>query len=26
MGFEKPTEVQSRAIPHILNQEDLIVM
>lgn len=26
MGFETPTEVQSRAIPHILNQEDLIVM
>ena len=26
MGFEKPTEVQSRAIPHILNQKDLIVM
>ncbi len=26
MGFESPTEVQRRAIPHILNQEDLIVM
>jgi ATP-dependent RNA helicase DeaD len=26
MGFEAPTEVQSRAIPPILNQEDLIVM
>src|SRR5665647_730533 len=26
MGFEAPTEVQSMAIPHILNQEDLIVM
>lgn len=26
MGFEEPTEVQSRAIPHVLNQEDLIVM
>ena len=26
MGFEAPTEVQSRAIPHILNKEDLIVM
>lgn len=26
MGFEIPTEVQNRAIPHILNQEDLIVM
>lgn len=26
MGFEKPTEVQSKAIPHILNKEDLIVM
>ncbi|MEN6349873.1 MAG: DEAD/DEAH box helicase [Syntrophomonas sp.] len=25
MGFEEPTEVQSRAIPHILNREDLIV-
>lgn len=25
MGFEVPTEVQSKAIPHILNQEDLIV-
>jgi ATP-dependent RNA helicase DeaD len=25
MGFEKPTEVQSRAIPHILKGEDLIV-
>ena len=26
IGFEEPTEVQSRAIPHILNNEDLIVM
>lgn len=26
MGFESPTEVQSRAIPHILNHEDVIVM
>jgi ATP-dependent RNA helicase DeaD len=26
MGFEEPTEVQSKAIPQILNQEDLIVM
>lgn len=26
MGFETPTEVQSKAIPHILNNEDLIVM
>lgn len=26
MGFEEPTEVQSNAIPHILNKEDLIVM
>ncbi|MDF2841495.1 MAG: helicase, superfamily [Clostridia bacterium] len=26
MGFETPTEVQSKAIPHILNQEDIIVM
>ncbi len=26
MGFETPTEVQRRAIPHILNSEDLIVM
>ncbi len=26
MGFEAPTEVQSMAIPHILNREDLIVM
>lgn len=26
MGFKTPTEVQSRVIPHILNQEDLIVM
>jgi ATP-dependent RNA helicase DeaD len=25
MGFESPTEVQHRAIPHVLNQEDLIV-
>jgi superfamily II DNA/RNA helicase len=26
MGFEAPTEVQSRAIPHILKQEDLVVI
>ncbi|MDF2524204.1 MAG: box helicase domain protein [Clostridiales bacterium] len=26
MGFIAPTEVQSKAIPYILNQEDLIVM
>ncbi len=26
MGYEEPTEVQSKAIPHILNREDLIVM
>lgn len=26
MGFEKPTEVQEKAIPHILNKEDIIVM
>lgn len=26
IGFVEPTEVQSRAIPHILNNEDLIVM
>lgn len=26
MGFVTPTEVQSRAIPHILKNEDLIVM
>jgi superfamily II DNA/RNA helicase len=26
MGFESPTEVQCEAIPHILNQEDLIVI
>src|SRR5665647_323503 len=26
MGFEIPTEVQSKAIPHILKKEDLIVM
>ncbi|HEX2925000.1 MAG TPA: DEAD/DEAH box helicase [Ruminiclostridium sp.] len=26
MGFVTPTEVQSKAIPHILNNEDLIVM
>jgi ATP-dependent RNA helicase DeaD len=26
MGFESPTEVQSAAIPHILNKEDLVVM
>lgn len=25
MGFEVPTEVQSKAIPHILNKQDLIV-
>ncbi len=25
MGFEEPTEVQRKAIPHILRQEDLIV-
>lgn len=25
MGFEVPTEVQSQAIPHILNKEDLII-
>lgn len=25
MGFTTPTEVQSKTIPHILNQEDLIV-
>ena len=25
MGFETPTEVQSRTIPHILNKEDVIV-
>lgn len=25
MGFTEPTEVQYKAIPHILNQEDLIV-
>lgn len=25
MGFEEPSEVQRNAIPHILNQEDLIV-
>lgn len=25
MGFESPTEVQSKAIPHLLKQEDLIV-
>lgn len=25
MGFDTPTEVQSRAIPHVLNKEDLIV-
>ena len=25
MGFEEPTEVQERAIPHILKKEDLIV-
>lgn len=26
MGFQTPTEVQSRVIPHIFNNEDLIVM
>ncbi|MDF2514613.1 MAG: box helicase domain protein [Herbinix sp.] len=26
MGFETPTNVQSKAIPHVLNREDLIVM
>jgi len=26
MGFEAPTEVQSKVIPHILNKEDLIVI
>lgn len=26
IGFETPTEVQARAIPHILQKEDLIVM
>lgn len=26
MGFEAPTEVQSNAIPHVLKQEDLIVI
>ncbi|MDD3168873.1 MAG: DEAD/DEAH box helicase [Eubacteriales bacterium] len=26
MGFKTPTEVQSRVIPHILNQEDMIVI
>ncbi len=26
MGFETPTEVQSKAIPNILNNEDLLVM
>ena len=26
MGFEEPTEVQKRAIPHILNGKDVIVM
>jgi ATP-dependent RNA helicase DeaD len=26
MGFEAPTSVQSKVIPHILNQEDLIVI
>lgn len=26
MGFETPTEVQSKAIPHILNHEDIIVV
>ncbi|MDD3024692.1 MAG: DEAD/DEAH box helicase, partial [Syntrophomonadaceae bacterium] len=25
IGFESPTEVQSKAIPHFLKQEDLIV-
>ena len=26
MGFEEPTEVQARAIPHVLKKKDLIVM
>ncbi|HBG76085.1 MAG TPA: ATP-dependent helicase, partial [Clostridiales bacterium] len=26
MGFEEPTEVQKKAIPHILSGEDVIVM
>lgn len=26
MGFESPTDVQSQAIPHVLKQEDVIVM
>lgn len=26
MGFEEPTEVQKKAIPHVLNQEDVIVI
>ena len=26
MGFKEPTEVQSKAIPHILDKEDLIVV
>ncbi len=26
MGFDKPTAVQSKTIPHVMNQEDLIVM
>ena len=26
LGFELPTEVQSRAIPHILNKKDMVVM
>ena len=26
MGYNEPTEVQAKAIPHILNKEDLIVM
>lgn len=26
MGFERPTEVQSKAIPQVLNKQDLIVM
>lgn len=26
MGFESPTEVQAKAIPHVLNQEDVIVI
>ena len=26
MGFQEPTEVQRRAIPHILNKKDLIAM